>query len=83
MPPKRKPPPQLYGPLGPNGEIQYPPLKSYEERERERLEALEKEMKRKRMPKGDHFKFHITLPSHHAELFVLRISIGIGVYLTT
>ncbi|CAG9790368.1 unnamed protein product [Diatraea saccharalis] len=35
MPPKRRPPPKLYGPLGDNGELQFPPPKSWQERERE------------------------------------------------
>ncbi|CAG9790367.1 unnamed protein product [Diatraea saccharalis] len=39
MPPKRRPPPKLYGPLGDNGELQFPPPKSWQERERERLES--------------------------------------------
>ncbi|CAB3253984.1 unnamed protein product [Arctia plantaginis] len=47
MPPKRRIPPVLYGPLGPNGELQFPPLKPWAEREKERLEALDKNKKDK------------------------------------
>lgn len=53
MPPKRKPPPQLYGPIGPNGEVQFPPLKSWEEREKEKLEALKKEKEKNKLQKGE------------------------------
>ncbi|XP_050671120.1 dynein axonemal heavy chain 3 isoform X2 [Leptidea sinapis] len=52
MPPKRRPPPNLYGPLGPNGELQFPPLKPWAERERERLEALQKEKSKPKVQKG-------------------------------
>ncbi|XP_047529766.1 dynein axonemal heavy chain 3 [Vanessa atalanta] len=52
MPPKRRPPPQLYGPLGPNGELQFPPLKSWAEREKEKLEALNREKAKNKLPKG-------------------------------
>lgn len=52
MPPKKRIPPQLYGPLGPNGETQYPPLKSWAEREKERLEAIEREKKKNKLQKG-------------------------------
>lgn len=52
MPPKRRPPPQLYGPIGPNGEVQFPPLKSWEEREKEKLEALKKEKEKHKLQKG-------------------------------
>ncbi|XP_053607537.1 dynein axonemal heavy chain 3 [Plodia interpunctella] len=52
MPPKRRKPPNLYGPIGPNGELQFPPLKSYEERERERLEEIKEQEKKNRLPKG-------------------------------
>ncbi|VVC95447.1 unnamed protein product [Leptidea sinapis] len=51
MPPKRRPPPNLYGPLGPNGELQFPPLKPWAERERERLEALQKEKSKPKVQK--------------------------------
>lgn len=52
MPPKRRVPPQLYGPLGPNGETQFPPLKPWAEREKERLEALKKEKDKHKLQKG-------------------------------
>ncbi|XP_013168993.1 PREDICTED: dynein heavy chain 3, axonemal-like [Papilio xuthus] len=52
MPPKRRPPPQLYGPIGPNGELQFPPLKPWAEREKERLDAIKKEQDKKKLPKG-------------------------------
>ncbi|XP_045448983.1 dynein axonemal heavy chain 3 [Melitaea cinxia] len=52
MPPKKRPPPQLYGPLGPNGELQFPPLKSWAEREKEKQEALKKERDKNKLPKG-------------------------------
>lgn len=52
MPPKKHTPPTLYGPLGPKGEMLYPPLKSWEQREREKQQALKKEMDKKRLPKG-------------------------------
>ncbi|CAH0719658.1 unnamed protein product, partial [Brenthis ino] len=52
MPPKRRSPPQLYGPIGPNGELQFPPLKSWAEREKEKLEALKKEKEKNKLPKG-------------------------------
>lgn len=52
MPPKKRTLPNLYGPLGPNGEMQYPPVKSWEQREREKKEALKKQMDKKRLPKG-------------------------------
>lgn len=59
MPPKRRPPPQLYGPLGPNGELQFPPLKSYAEREKERLEAIQREKDKNKLPKGMKRKYVI------------------------
>ncbi|XP_075973125.1 dynein heavy chain 3, axonemal [Anticarsia gemmatalis] len=52
MPPKRRVPPQLYGPLGPNGETQFPPLKPWAEREQERLENIEKERNKLKLQKG-------------------------------
>lgn len=52
MPPKKRVPPTLYGPIGPNGELQFPPLKSWAERERECLEALEKEKSKNKLQKG-------------------------------
>ncbi|XP_052759353.1 dynein axonemal heavy chain 3 [Galleria mellonella] len=52
MPPKRRPKPELYGPIGPNGELQFPPLKPWAERERERLEKLKKEQEKNKLPKG-------------------------------
>lgn len=55
MPPKRRPPPKLYGPLGPNGELQFPPLKPWAEREKERLDAIKKEQDKKKLPKGQVF----------------------------
>lgn len=54
MPPKRRIPPVLYGPLGANGEMQFPPLKPWAEREKERLEALENSKKDKnKVQKGE------------------------------
>ncbi|XP_039753870.1 dynein heavy chain 3, axonemal [Pararge aegeria] len=52
MPPKRRPPLQLYGPLGPNGELQFPPVQTFAEREKERLEAIKKEKDKNKLPKG-------------------------------
>ncbi|XP_041978336.1 dynein axonemal heavy chain 3 [Aricia agestis] len=52
MPPKRRPPPQLYGPIGPNGELQFPPLKPWSEREKERLAAVKREKEKEKLPKG-------------------------------
>ncbi|XP_068632055.1 dynein axonemal heavy chain 3 [Battus philenor] len=52
MPPKRRPPPKLYGPLGPNGEMQFPPQKTFAEREKEKLDAIKKEKDKKKLPKG-------------------------------
>ncbi|CAH3998948.1 unnamed protein product [Pieris brassicae] len=51
MPPKRRQPPQLYGPIGPNGELQFPPLKPWAEREKERLEAIQREKDKNKLPK--------------------------------
>lgn len=56
MPPKRRPPPDLYGPLGPNGEMQFPPLKPWAEREKERLEAIEIEKSKNKLQKGKQFE---------------------------
>ncbi|CAH2242148.1 jg1052 [Pararge aegeria aegeria] len=52
MPPKRRPPLQLYGPLGPNGELQFPPVQTFAEREKEQLEAIKKEKDKNKLPKG-------------------------------
>ncbi|XP_059059125.1 dynein axonemal heavy chain 3 [Achroia grisella] len=52
MPPKRRPKPELYGPIGPNGELQFPPLKPWAEREQERVEKLRLEQEKKKLPKG-------------------------------
>lgn len=52
MPPKKRPPAQLFGPLGPNGETQFPPLRPWAEREKERLAKLEREKERNVAPKG-------------------------------
>ncbi|XP_063362018.1 dynein axonemal heavy chain 3 [Cydia amplana] len=52
MPPKRRAPPILYGPLGPRGEIQFPPLKPYAERVREKEEAERKEREKGKLQKG-------------------------------
>ncbi|KAG6455707.1 hypothetical protein O3G_MSEX009350 [Manduca sexta] len=52
MPPKKRVPPQLFGPIGPNGELQFPPLKPWHEREKERLDAIEKERNKRTLPKG-------------------------------
>lgn len=53
MPPKRRPPVERYGPLGPNGEMQFPPLKSLAEREREKKEKeLEAERNKHKLQKG-------------------------------
>ncbi|RVE49566.1 hypothetical protein evm_005794 [Chilo suppressalis] len=52
MPPKRRPPPKLYGPLGPNGELQFPPPKTWQEREREKLEAERLEKEKHKLQKG-------------------------------
>ncbi|CAG9790365.1 unnamed protein product [Diatraea saccharalis] len=52
MPPKRRPPPKLYGPLGDNGELQFPPPKSWQERERERLESERLEKEKHKLQKG-------------------------------
>ncbi|KAI8435550.1 hypothetical protein MSG28_003843 [Choristoneura fumiferana] len=52
MPPKRRVPPVLYGPLGPRGELQFPPLKSYAEREREKMEAAKRDQEKGKLQKG-------------------------------
>ncbi|XP_050560797.1 dynein axonemal heavy chain 3 isoform X1 [Spodoptera frugiperda] len=53
MPPKRRPPVERYGPLGPNGEMQFPPLKSLAEREKEKKEKeLEAERNKHKLQKG-------------------------------
>lgn len=63
MPPKRRPPPNLYGPIGPNGELQFPPLKPWAEREKERLEAIEKAKGKNKLQKGvSHISLHGRTP---------------------
>ncbi|KAI8429290.1 hypothetical protein MSG28_007791 [Choristoneura fumiferana] len=52
MPPKRRVPPVLYGPLGPRGELQFPPLKSYAEREREKMEAAKRDQEKGKLQKA-------------------------------
>ncbi|KAL0892691.1 hypothetical protein ABMA27_014410 [Loxostege sticticalis] len=52
MPPKKRVPPVLYGPIGPNGEMQFPPLKSWAEREKEKLEAAKREKEKNKLQKG-------------------------------
>lgn len=52
MPPKRREPPKLYGPIGPNGELQFPPLKPWAEREQERLDAEKKKLSQNKLQKG-------------------------------
>ncbi|KAJ8727857.1 hypothetical protein PYW08_016242 [Mythimna loreyi] len=52
MPPKKRTPPQLYGPLGPHGEMQFPPMKSLAQKEKERLKAIEAEKKKHKLQKG-------------------------------
>ncbi|XP_049869343.1 dynein axonemal heavy chain 3 [Pectinophora gossypiella] len=53
MPPKRRKPPVLYGPLNARGDMQFPPLKPWEEREKERLEALRRqEANKHKLQKG-------------------------------
>ena len=52
MPPKKRIPPKLYGPLSDSGEMQFPPLKTWAEKEREKLQAIEEEKKKNRLQKG-------------------------------
>ncbi|CAH0578973.1 unnamed protein product [Chrysodeixis includens] len=52
MPPKKREPPKLFGPIGPNGELQFPPLKPWAERERERLQEERKGSSRNKLQKG-------------------------------
>ncbi|KAL4710846.1 hypothetical protein ACJJTC_016130 [Scirpophaga incertulas] len=52
MPPKRRAPPQLYGPIGPDGQPQMPPLRSWQEREQDRLDAEKRERDKKKLQKG-------------------------------
>lgn len=63
MPPRRKEPPNLYGPIGPNGELQFPPLKPWALREKERLQAIQKEKDKQKLPKGKSPSLYLSTKS--------------------
>ncbi|GBP85180.1 Dynein heavy chain 3, axonemal [Eumeta japonica] len=49
---RRRSPPPLYGPVGPRGELQFPPLRPWKEREKERLASRAAERGKHKLQKG-------------------------------